>query len=149
MVFANVRVTSAIAGTEFLPWTTFQCAGLIEQVLSALGSRPGRVLNLFHHGVMVREVQLAPEDRVELKAVVSDALTVEQRKALVETLVSHEIHDYQVFNLFAGFAEGARDDKVSFLPRSKGSASPSCLRASCARMIGILFAQRCGKMAGA
>ena len=87
MAVAHVRVTSAIAGTELLPWTTFQCVGLTKQVLSALGSRPSRVVNLFHHGVMVREVQVAPEDRVELKAVVSDALTVEQRKALVVMFV--------------------------------------------------------------
>ena len=40
MAVAQARVTSAIAGKELLPWTTFPCVELAKHVLAALGSRP-------------------------------------------------------------------------------------------------------------
>ena len=50
MVVARVRVTSAIAGTELLPWMAVPCVELAKHVLTALGARPSRPVTLFREG---------------------------------------------------------------------------------------------------
>ena len=76
---AHVRVTGAFAGTELLPWTAFQLVDLTKQLLAAFGSRPPyRTVSLFQNGVMVSDVQAAPDEWIDLAVIISDSLSVGQ-----------------------------------------------------------------------
>ena len=116
MSVAHVRVTSSVAGTELLPWTAFQLVDLTKQLLAALGSRPSRTVSLFQNGVMVSDVHAAPDEWIDLTAVISDVLSVEQREAFIQQLKDEDREDGDVLTVFAGFPEAARDDRALVLP---------------------------------
>ena len=110
MSVAHVRVTSAIAGTELLPWTAFRLVDLTKQLLAALGSRPSRTVSLFQNGVMVSDVQAAPDERIDLTAVISDVLSVEQREAFIQELKDAEAKKGNAWLVFKNFPDYAKDD---------------------------------------
>ena len=119
MSVAHVRVTSSVAGTELLPWTAFQLVDLTKQLLAALGSRPSRTVSLFQNGIMVSDVQAAPDEWIDLTAVISDVLSVEQREAFIQQLkdavIVGETDEGDVFDVFMEFPEAARDDRTLVL----------------------------------
>ena len=109
--FAYVRVASAIAGTELLSQTVFPCEDVVQRVLEALGSRPSRAATLFLNGKPVHHLEIAPGDRVDFTAVISNALTEEERLALVEVFAHHLDRD-RALGFFAHLSDGAKDDPV-------------------------------------
>ena len=114
MAVLHVRVTSAIAGTELLPWTPFPCVDFGTHVLAALGSRPSRPVILFHGGEPVdNDFAVAADTQVELTATTGDALTAEDREELLQKL--RDARGQAGPLVFQAFSGGARDDMVVVL----------------------------------
>ena len=118
----HVRVTNAVAGTELLAWTALPCTGFVRRVLGLLESRPSRPVRLLLNDATVGDLAVAPDDQVELTAVMSEALTEEKRQVLLEQLAD-EVRFTPVPHpgsktvplVFSTFCEAARDDKAVVL----------------------------------
>ena len=136
MSTVHVSVIGALAGEELLSARAFDCANCIRDVRATLGHRPSRPVKLFHNDVQAQDdfIPTAGET-LQFSVVISVAIAEEEQGSLLQQI--HEARSEDVFTVFNGFSEAAKDDSAVVLAAAGRCGRGVCL--SCASVANVML----------